>query len=402
MQLIHKIGLRFVAALVFSAPFLCQAGSLQPSLEESWLQRSMAILDNPSAHADVPTPVMLDAQTMQQAQDLANESIKRVQSDLDKEILKIQAEPEEKQQDQVYIFVTFGNPANKAKIRQLAAALSGEKYVVLAVRGLPAGTKKIDELITLFGQAIEGLKDPPGLVIDAQRFKDYQIEVSPTIMVEREGRPVVWAKGVSDPDWIRRKAQQGATGDLGAYGEVEKIAEISLFQTIAERIARIDWQKEKEEGIKRYWTHQKFIDYPTATEERAFSFEPAFQVAQDMTGPNGEVIARAGQVINPVAHIAGTFYLVLFDAGDKRQVQIAKQLGLNAPAGKRVKFIATSMEPGEDGWKEKSRIEAILNAPIYFLDQHQAGILRLQHVPSTVQTHGTSLLVREYPVQPSP
>lgn len=402
MQLMSCLTLVFAAALLFSAPFSCRADSLTPSMDEAWFQRSKAILDNPAGYADVPTSVTLDPQTMQQAQELARESIKRVQSDLDMEIQRNQVEPKEPLQDQIYLFVTFGDPVNKTKMRQLVASLAGEKYVVLAVRGLPAGTKKIDELITLFSEVVEGIENPPGLVIDAKRFKDYQIEVSPTIMIEREGRPIVWAKGVSEPVWIRRKAEQGSTGDLGSYGAVEKVTEISLFQTIAERIAKIDWQKEKEEGIKRYWTHQKFIDYPTAKEERAFSFEPAFQVAQDMTGPNGEVIAQAGQVINPVAHIAGTFYLVLFDAGDKRQVKIAKQLGQNAPAGKRVKFIATSMDPGEDGWKEKSRIEAILNAPMYFLDQHQASILRLQHVPSTVQTHGTSLLVREYPVQPSP
>lgn len=390
----RNFPLFILAALLFVAPL----SYASQSKDDAVLLRSGLIQANPEAFAKMPQ-TKASGQHQQWAQDLANISRQTLQSQYDEKRAAAQAalEPAE----EVHILVTFGPSGNPERLRGLMRALVGED-VTLAVRGLPAGMTRIDELVLAMGQLGQGISNAPGMILDPRLFRHTGASGAPTILVTKDGKPQLWAAGVTDPQWIMERYEKGDRGDLGIHGSTEAIAEKDLTQEIAERIAKVDWEAKKAQAAKRYWGHQRFLDLPVATEPRAVEFTLEYQIQKDIYGSEGEVLARAGERINPLSRVAGQFYLVIFDASDPAQLKAARAIGQAAPEGKRLKYLATRMDTGEDGWEEKVRIEDYLDAPLYFVNQEQIERLRVQNIPAIVEAAGQSIRVTEIPPQRLP
>lgn len=62
------------------------------------------------------------------------------------------------------------------------------------------------------------------------------------------------------------------------------------------------------------------------TMPRTFYFDPSMRVPRDIVTPDGAVIARAGERINPLDHISLSQHLVFFDQRDAAQVKQALAL----------------------------------------------------------------------------
>lgn len=387
----QKLFIFILTALYFTVPF-----SFAQTDDNAWLTRSQQIMADPESY--MQTPLQQESvpqkQVTPQHEQIAAELAKKSQQALLEKYIKQEQGKTESKLD-VVLMVTFGKPVDKDGMRALMRSMAGED-VTLAIQGLPVGMRRIDEVVSLMGTIGDGIKGSPGLVIDPRHFEKTNTTTSPTIVVEMKGEPLVWAQGVSDPAWILDRYNHGERGDLGVYGSVEEVTEKSLTQEIHERIAKIDWEKKKAQAGKRFWQNRQYLDVPVTTRPRAFEFTLEYEIHEDMPGKDGELMARAGDKINPVTMISGSFYLVVFDASDSLQLAKAKELGANASTGKHVKYLATRMDPGDDGWEEKVRIEDELDAPLYFISEQQASILRVQHVPATVQVSGNNLLIMEY------
>jgi conjugal transfer pilus assembly protein TraW len=414
-----KTTLLILTALLIAAPF-----SFAQNADEDWLSRSKAIMADPQSYATVPTvqgpnknhygsntkksdsvsrkPEPLSREDINDSApietDMAIENIAAEIGTVSRDLLLKAFLDQEERPLEIVILITFGSPVETEHIRGLLQSLTGEN-VTLAIQGLPVGYTKVDKTALLMASLQKGIESPPGLVIDPRFFEKTGSTLSPTIVVQQGGEPLLWASGVSDPDWILRRYHQGDRGNLGIYGTTEKVAEKNFKQEIAERLARINWEEKKDEATHNFWKSYPYIDLPVATRFRAFEFELSYLIDKDITGKDGQVLARAGQKINPVSIISGSFYLVVFDATDPKQILLAKEIGTGAPKGKRVKYLATKLNFSEDGWEEKSRIENLLDAPLYFISLQQSQILHLKKIPASVETSGQLVRVTEYPLE---
>jgi len=342
-----------VALLSFAAPFLLHAQS--PDGTTEILERSKKVLQNPGKHLTNPESLGVNTATQEQME-IANE-ITRLSMKSMYDSAGIDAEPEGN--IETAVLVTFGKTPNVDDMRGFARTLAGDE-TTLALQGLPAGMRSIDEVAVFISQVNQGIEGAPGLVIDPRPFRTAGIEVAPTVMVLKDGKPELWAKGVSDPEWIMERYSRGQRGDLGIHGSVEKVAEKDFSEEIKDRIAKIDWEKKKARARNSFWEHRKFVDLPVATKTNAFTFELKYAVGKDMHNNKGELLAAKGDVIEPLKHIPGNFYLVVFDATDPDQVHTAKLIGDQCPSHKRLKYIATKIDSSEDGWEEKVRVEDVL------------------------------------------
>jgi conjugal transfer pilus assembly protein TraW len=90
--------------------------------------------------------------------------------------------------------------------------------------------------------------------------------------------------------------------------------------------------------------HPKALPGLTRTQvARTFYFDPSWRVPRDIVTPDGQVIARANDVVNPLDYMPLTKHLVFFDQGDPAQVKLAA--GLIKKYDGRVKPILVAGEP---------------------------------------------------------
>jgi len=295
------------------------------------------------------------------------------------------------------IFITLGTEPDKdiEKNRRLLQDLqAAAPEAVIAVRGLPAGMRTIEQFMMYLKQLSQDAKLPP-LRLDPTLFRKYGVSVAPTLILERQGEKVAEVRGLASPDWLRRQVAAGRKGDLGQMGPTSPIAERDLIEELQERLWAVDWEKKKQEAYARYWRRFKFVDLPPAREERRFTVEVKYTVPHDVVLPDGTVAARRGQVFDLFQVVKPTFVLLVFDGGRPGQVAWAKEAAKQYQGKLRVKFLATTLPDRDNGWQGLENLERELQGPVYLLNEQVRDRFRLQHVPAVVQPGTGCFEVRE-------
>ncbi|MXW46413.1 MAG: type-F conjugative transfer system protein TraW [Gammaproteobacteria bacterium] len=133
-------------------------------------------------------------------------------------------------------------------------------------------------------------------------------------------------------------AAAAAAKDLGVRGATWPIAEPDLLADIEARLTFMERSGElarlEDEARKRA---QRSLEQQEpvpgivpATEHRARAFDPAIVVAQDILGPDGEILAAAGARIDPFEHLTLTADVLFVDG--RREAEVAWALARERPA----------------------------------------------------------------------
>jgi conjugal transfer pilus assembly protein TraW len=224
-------------------------------------------------------------------------------------------------------------------------------------------------------------------MLDPVLFRRYDVSVAPTLVYEKDGAALAWARGIINSPWLRRRVEQDkAAGDLGKWGQTVAVAERDFIEEMKSRLAGIDWQAKKDQAVAHYWKRQKFIDLPKAKEEKVFYLDATYKVEKDFILPDGRVIARAGDQIDLFKVVPPTFMLVVFDAADPQQVAWAKKTGVEQAGKYRVKYLATRIPAHQEhGWESLARLQETLEAPVYLLNEAVRDRFKFSQVPATVR-----------------
>jgi conjugal transfer pilus assembly protein TraW len=185
--------------------------------------------------------------------------------------------------------------------------------------------------------------------------------------------------------------------DFGTQGPIREIAEVDLIEEMQSRVSQIDWAAKKREALARFWGRTEFYTLPEATEDRERLIDPSVTAPRDVTAPEGTLIVRAGQHVNPLDRLPFTQRLVVFDATSPAQVEFALRLGREA-APLRVTYIATRLDR-ESGWEGLGKIETTLNAPVYLLTPDLRDRFQLERSPCMVEAKGKAFAVKEFKVK---
>lgn len=181
--------------------------------------------------------------------------------------------------------------------------------------------------------------------------------------------------------------------DLGVMGKVYPVAERSLLAVLMERLKQAQSSGELarlEQAARQRW--QAYArqppgqHFPRAPKARTRQFDMSLTVKHDLADADGNVFAKAGTKINPLAMMQLSKDILLFDASDAAQVAWAKR------------YITTSKRP----------VKPILTAgPVLQLMQDwnvqlwfdQGGYLakrfRIQYLPVVLRQRGDLLEMEE-------
>src|SRR5690606_29306851 len=135
---------------------------------------------------------------------------------------------------------------------------------------------------------------------DPHRFRTHDVTTVPVMMLEDGGRVLARVRGVTGIDGFRRQLAAGRQGDLGAQGPVLEVAEIDLIEEMQRRLAAIDWHDKKRQALTRFWDRARFVELPETTENRDRSIDLTVTAPRDLIAPDGTVVVRAGETVNPL------------------------------------------------------------------------------------------------------
>lgn len=238
------------------------------------------------------------------------------------------------------------------------------------------------------------LKDyTPEVTIDFQLFRDH----SPDGLV-----PVVLYRG---------EAYEGVANaclpiesdlrNLG--GETQVASEVDMRELIRERVDAIDWEKKRREMAGRYYQKRlNWVSLPAAKEPRERDLDMRVRVTSDMRTPDGQLLAKAGDVFDPLNAGGFTQTLLIADLRKAEQEQwlIDKSVELR-DAGKPVMVVLAGVP--EKTPEYLSKVEQKLKLPVYFLQQNVADRFQLEFTPAEVARSPKltyAMRVTEYAIKP--
>lgn len=202
-----------------------------------------------------------------------------------------------------------------------------------------------------------------------------------------------------------------AAKDLGVHGASWPVTEADLLTVISERVGEMsengEWEMLEKEARERT---RRSLETPApvagvfpATEPRVRRFDPTITVAEDLMGPNDEVIAAAGARINPLVLSPLSAELLFIDG--RREAEVAWALErvragggsgtANADTNTNTKIILLAGRPLD--LMRRHRL------PFYFdLDGRLSARFGIRATPTRMVRDGLFLRLTEIPLADSP
>lgn len=130
-------------------------------------------------------------------------------------------------------------------------------------------------------------------------------------------------------------AGQGAAKDLGTHGPLFEVAEPSILETIKTRLKEMEaagdldrMREEMQNTTREYVNRPRPVPGLGKAEEYArWEVDLSITLDRDLADHQGQVFARAGTVVNPMAYSRFNKRIVLLDGDDPEQVEFALSEG---------------------------------------------------------------------------
>ncbi|GAA4649317.1 hypothetical protein GCM10023116_15910 [Kistimonas scapharcae] len=297
----------------------------------------------------------------------------------------------------IEMLVFISTSMGETSIRGLLESIAGQDNAVAIIRGLLPGDKSLNQTIKQLHTLMQGIEPIPNMILDPTLFQKYDIDSVPTVVVRShdDEKELARFSGVYGLEWIKEQLNQGASGDMGAYGTVEHIAERNLIDEMQERASKLDIDRMKAEARARVWEKYDFTVLPSAITDRTRLVDPTVVVPKSIKDHEGNTIVEYGVLYNPLNSIPFTRRLVIFDATQKEQVAFVQNL---PPIEQKMTVYMTTSIHRDNGWQHLKQIQDQLNAPVFLLNMEIVRTFQLQAVPSVVTANEHHFIVQEYGV----
>ena len=309
----------------------------------------------------------------------------------------VNGQPQEPPPDSLPICGSLSGPDEQLRDLPVAASQPDTGFVL---RGAEPGKPMTDGFSRL-RVLVEAPETPPNMTVDPTLFQRYGVTVAPTVVLVRgPGLPPLRTSGAIEPAQLRSAADGlvlGGRPDLGQFGEVYEIVEQDMLAAMQERVARLTG--ETIEAVPRAAAQQQgaAFDLPDAPADAEYAVDPSVQLVADITDADGNVVAPAGQLFNPLAALPMTSRVVAFRATSSAHARKAAEVAEEAAAaGQHVVFMAAASAHAPEG--RLSDLTQELGSPVRVLEPMLAERLRIRHLPSSVSGAGDRLLVQEWAV----
>lgn len=325
----------------------------------------------------------------------------------------------------------------KEKVKALIDAYAGDNTVRFVLKGFN-GKGTINDGLKWLLDLILGMNPQPNILLDPELFQRYDVTVAPTMLLERvDGvpvekqsadeqkisrtlknlgtalglaedqsktaadqiaqevvtkkaltrRPALIVSGVTSREWAIEKAKEGAEFNQKTQGEVFEISERDILEIAKERVARIDWERKKEEALNRFWERQQdhYVSLPLAQESTERIVDPSIVLNRDVYGADGSVVFKAGQKFNPFDRMPFTKTVIVFNASIPKEVEaVAKLVKEEQSQNRNVLLLVTEFKSSGAFEQIKSMNES-WREPVYLLTPELKERFQIRATPTVVR-----------------
>jgi conjugal transfer pilus assembly protein TraW len=300
------------------------------------------------------------------------------------------AKPSNDSRERRSIFVSFSMPEAELIAAMEEAAIHDG---VVILRGLAKG-----ESVTQAGQRLRALavklERIPEVQIDPFAFRRENIASVPTISIT-VGDARLSATGSLALGALVERFAKGERGDLGRRGAMYAIQERDMMEDIQARIAAVDWKAQREGAYARYWSNREAINLPVATLDKLRMFDPSVEVKSDIHAANGQLVARAGQRVNPQAMMPLQSVWFVFDPRDPHQLsRIDREIQQLQRDRTPYLLMATQLNTGSE-WEHLRVIEDRFGLPVSIVTSELIQRFGIDRVPVRIRGSGHRLAITE-------
>lgn len=337
----------------------------------------------------------------------------------------------------------------KDKVKALIDAYAGDNTVRFVLKGFN-GKGTINDGLKWLLDLILGMNPQPNILLDPELFQRYEVTVAPTMLLERvDGvpvekqsaderkifktlknlgtafglaenqsktaadqiaqevvakkaltrRPALIVSGVTSREWAIEKAKEGAEFNQKTQGEVFEISERDIQKIAKERVARIDWERKKEEALNRFWERQQdhFVSLPLAQESTERIVDPSIVLNRDVYGADGSVVFKAGQKFNPFDRMPFSKTVIVFNASMPKEVEaVAKLVKEEQSQNRNVLLLVTEFKSSGAFEQIKSMNES-WREPVYLLTPELKKRFDVRATPTVIKADNNKkvFLVKE-------
>jgi len=292
------------------------------------------------------------------------------------------------------IFISQKMP--RAEIKALMQTYAGREDVALVLRGLIPG-QKIGDLRRWMFDAIGKIeKDMPiaNLNIDPEPYSALGTDQVPAVArYDEEGQLIAFALGTTGISWLEEQVGRGQTGNLGVRGPTIKVAEEDMIAAMKKRAEAFDWKAAGKNAVKRYWERTPKHDLPVSPRRRLRELDLTFEVSRTISTPDGQVVARQGERINPLQYMPFNQTLLVVDPADVRQMEWASAQ-LKALRGQRVTLLASQVRSFPT-LSDLGKASTKLGTRIFLMSDELKKRFQIETVPTLIRQSGDKMLIDE-------
>lgn len=280
------------------------------------------------------------------------------------------------------IFISFSMSERDIREAMKVAANTGAQ---LFLNGMHPNHTGIQDTIRLLQRIGAKLDIKPDVRFKPRYFEQYDVKAVPTLIYKTPDKTLI-ADGLLNIQWLETKSNTSkVTGDIGNFGPVTEVLEESIIETFRKRMAGYDWSGKKEAAIDGFWKKQQFETLPRAAKSESWFIDPTVKVTKDITTPDGQQLAKAGQIINPLAQEHTPLTMYVFDPTDIKQLEWVDTAIKRDDTSTQVMVMFSQLNK-KDGWKHLEALRAHLNRELYQLPNELVKKFDLSGLPAKIST----------------
>lgn len=280
------------------------------------------------------------------------------------------------------VFVSFSMTDNEIREAFIAADEAGAEVYF---NGMHDEDESFIDTMSRIRSIMADSDARPRARFHPKAFTELNVTQVPMILVATRGN-VAYATGTLSFDWLKRN-MAGLSGvtDYGLMGPVNEVAEDNIIHELQRRLQNVDMESRKQAAVDNFWRKRDFVDIPNATETKTFYINPTVKVSQDIVNPNGDVLARAGQVLNPLTTTPTYSEYYLFNANEPDHVQWAlSHVDRTYTQGSQM-FMTSELDP-DNGWDQLNGLRRDFGSELYLIPKELIERFKVSALPTIIST----------------
>jgi len=231
-----------------------------------------------------------------------------------------------------FVFISLSMPKSLLR-RYFAADWKDKKLLgstIFVLRGWPSTPTGLPMTVAKLLKLFPSPKKQPTVEVDPILFTQHRVNRVPVVIHETpDGK---WGAIVGDGYTLLpaiHRIDEGKGSDHRVFGRTWKIIEPNLITTIEHRAQTYPWKQVEQHAFQTRFqilSHEFWVNLPSSSKPLDYFWNPSVIANHTITLPDGQVVVRKGQEINPLRYlppfIAQEF--VIFNPDKKWQVDIVR------------------------------------------------------------------------------